>query len=168
MNLYRQTIGVAALVILSGCSLRTSTATRRPPPPSLPTVAVAGAPTTSATIAAAAAITSTATTSTALAATTSSVLTNDSDEVMAAYARYVAARRSGSSGDASTAAAYRLAGRPAVPEDVTVRGVRTGASSAAVEECVDGRERLVVLAKTADGWVVVHVLGRDAAGEWCE
>ena len=111
---------------------------------------------------------STASTMTTLVATSSSVLTNDSDEVMAGYARYVTARRSGSSGSAPTAAAYRLAGRQAVPEDVTVRGVRTGATSAAVEECVDGRERLVVLAKNSDGWVVVHVLGPGAAGEWCK
>ena len=91
------------------------------------------------------------------------------DAVMAAYARYVAARfRSAVADGASGAAAYRLAHRQAEPEIVAVHGVRYGITSAAVEECAEGSERLLVLTLGVGGWVVSHVIGAGAVGEWCE
>ena len=91
------------------------------------------------------------------------------DAVMAAYTRYVASRSSSAVTDgASGAAAYRLAHREAAPEIVTVHGIRYGASSAAVEECANGTERLVVLTFDVGGWAVSHVIGADPLAEWCE
>ena len=91
------------------------------------------------------------------------------DAVMAAYARYVAARfRSAVADGASGAAAYRLAHRQGEPEVVTVHAARYGVTSAAVEECANGSERLVVLTLGVGGWVVSHVIGAGAIGEWCE
>jgi hypothetical protein len=50
---------------------------------------------------------------------------------------------------------------------VTVAEVRVGLRTSAVEECVDGVERLVVLELEDRGWVVTHVLGADAEWTWC-
>ena len=88
---------------------------------------------------------------------------------MAVYARYVASRSSsGVTDGASGGAAYRLAHRDAAAEIVTVHGIRLGTSSAAVEECADGTERLVVLTFDVGGWSVSHVIGADLLAEWCE
>ena len=85
---------------------------------------------------------------------------------MAAYDRYVASRSVSSATDgASGAAAYRLADREAAPEIVTVHAIRYQSTVAAVEECADGTERLVVLTLGEGGWAVSHVIGADTVDD---
>ena len=101
--------------------------------------------------------------------TTTAAAPSGRDAVLAAYARYVAARsKSAVTHGASGAAAYRLAHRQGAPAVVTVHAARYGVTSAAVEECANGSERLVVLTLGVGGWVVSHVIGAGAIGEWCE
>ena len=89
--------------------------------------------------------------------------------MVAAYDRYVASRSVSSATDgASGAVAYRLANREVLPEMVTVHAIRYQATLAAVEECVNGTERLVVLTLGEGGWAVSHVIGADKADDWCE
>ena len=85
---------------------------------------------------------------------------------MAAYARYVASRSVSSATDgASGAAAFRLANREAAPEVVTVHAIRYQSTMAAVEECANGTERLVVLTLGEGGWAVSHVIGADTVDD---
>lgn len=88
--------------------------------------------------------------------------------VLAGYEAYVAARLAGSVGGIG-AASYRLQSTTrTASSDVKVRGVRVGSNVSAVEECIDGVPRLVVVELVGEKWVVSHVLGPEASKGWCE
>jgi hypothetical protein len=105
----------------------------------------------------------------AAAPETTTTVPSTKSAVLDGYNLYVASR-SAHTGGGVDGAAYRLrtATDPVDAQVVTVRGVRIGDGTSAVEECVGGTERLVVLKRVGEQWVVFHVLGADQNFEWCK
>jgi hypothetical protein len=163
------TILVLAAVGLSGCSTAKPLTVAAPAPsravatnPST-TLIVATSPTTQPI-----AVTAPPTTTVPPTLAPTTIPESPKAAVLAAYEAYVSGRESGS-GAGVGPARYRLqsavTGQPA--EQVTLHGVRLGKTTAAVEECAGGVERLVVLELMNQGWAVSHVLGPDTDAGWC-
>ena len=51
------------------------------------------------------------------------------------------------------------------PKSSPVHAIRYQATMAAVEECANGTERLVVLTLGEGGWAVSHVIGADTVDD---